>query len=713
MIPTPDLSVRVLASAALLVAALLPPAGSAAQSLPLPEEQYPFVCTTARNGLGQPKVDNQARQGIPVAEEDAAGGYPMDERGFPTAAAIVVGWSRDCSVEQQFRYYYRTAGGEWSHVATMEEVPREGLATTTTTEGQSVPMIVRVERGTLNRFIYSVAMLAPRSEAHPRSPDRALWNRRLLFSLQGGVAIGHTQGVWSEGAGLYEAAVRQGYAVVSSTGLRTNTHYNLIRGGRTAELLKRHFVSTYGKPVYTIAVGGSGGAVQQYVYQQNHPGLFDGGVPQYSYPDMVTQTIHIGDCELLEHFFERTDAGNPRWRDVKERTKVLGLNAEQSPVLPERARRQFNRLYELYTRAGVPTPRGWSGTDAIPMTECRPGWFGLTPLALNPRVTNVQDVDKLADDLSDVKWTHWADAREVYGVDPTGWARQTWDNEGVQYGLRAFVDGNLSAEEFLRLNALVGGWKHASEMVPEGCPHDQSRCDDLAELDPWSSRQMRLSPDGIAPAPRSRGDTVAIRNAFERGHVFRGQVNIPLIDWRHYLEHQLDMHNTHQSFAARQRIVDRMGNHDNQLIWFTDARPGAPRSDHTMEAFAVLHEWITNIQANPTAGEGGNKPASAVDRCWTTDGTLLAEGPGVWAGVLDDRPPGDCTATFPLFSTSRIEAGAPVSGDVFKCRTIPVRTALERGLYGDWKPTALQLGRLEQIFPTGVCDYSRPGVGEE
>ncbi|NIW35027.1 MAG: hypothetical protein GWN32_00090, partial [Gemmatimonadetes bacterium] len=57
---------------------------------------------------------------------------------------------------------------------------------------------------------------------------------------------------------------------------------------------------------YTVGVGGSGGGIQQYVYGQNHKGLLDAGVPQYSYPDMITQTIHIGDCELLE-----------RWMDVE------------------------------------------------------------------------------------------------------------------------------------------------------------------------------------------------------------------------------------------------------------------------------------------------------------------------------------------------------------------------------------------------------------
>lgn len=678
---------------------------AAAQTLPTPETQYPFVCTTARHGLGQPTVDNQLGQGIPVAEEDEAGRYPMDERGYPTAEAIIVGWSRDCLLETQYRYYYRLEGGGWEWAPTLSLVPQEGLATTTTTDGAEAPLIVRMERGTIDRFIYSIAMLVPRTESDPNQPDLSLWNRRLLFSLQGGVAIGHTQGSWSEGASLYEPALSLGYAVVNSTGLRTNTHYNLIRGGQTATLLKEHFVGRYGNPLYTVAAGGSGGAVQQYIYQQNHPGLFDGGVPQYSYPDMVTQTIHIADCELLEHFFERTDVDNPRWRDIDERSKILGLNAEQRPFLSSGVRERFQSLYELYTGAGIPTPAGWTGPEAIPLTECRPGWYGLTPLAMNPTATNVQDIDKLAEGTADVHWTHWDDAREVYGVDEDGWARQTWDNEGVQYGLRAVGAGEITPEEFLRLNALVGGWKHASEMSPEGCPHDPSLCVQPDRFDPWSARQMNLSPDGVQPAPRTRGDTIGIRNAWERGHVFRGEINIPLIDWRHYLEHQLDMHNTHQSFAARQRIANHGGNGGAQLIWFTDARPGEAQVDHTPLALEVLHEWIMNIRAHPERGVAGNRPESAVDRCWSTDGTLIAEGDDVWAGVLDDAAPGDCTRAFPLFSTSRIEAGAPITGDVFKCTLIPVREAAAREFYGGWHPSEAELVRLEEIFPTGVCDY--------
>jgi hypothetical protein len=265
------------------LALVLALAGTAAgQAAPAIELQYPFVCTTARNGLGQPRVDNQEHRGIPVAREDERGDYPHDEHGYPAAGARIVGWSRDCAVEPQYRYYYRTPSGQWRWVARAADVPADSLVTTTTTGGRTVPLVVRVERGTLDRFIYSVAMLAPLEEADPRRPDRSLWNRRLLYSFQGGVAIGHTQGIWSEGAALQLDALRRGDAVIYSTGTRTDTHYDLLRGGQTAVALKRHFVETHGEPLYTIGVGGSGGAIQQYVYQQNHPGLLAGGVPEYA-----------------------------------------------------------------------------------------------------------------------------------------------------------------------------------------------------------------------------------------------------------------------------------------------------------------------------------------------------------------------------------------------------------------------------------------------
>ena len=219
---------------------------------------------------------------------------------------------------------------------------------------------------------------------------------------------------------------------------------------------------------------------------------------------------------------------------------------------------------------------------------------------------------------------------------------------------------------------------------------------------------MNLSPDGGAtPAARREGDREAGYAAYRSGMVFRGKLDIPVIDWRHYLEDELDMHNSHQSFAARQRLLNYDGDASNQLIWFTDARP-ARAFDQTPQAFLVLDRWIKNIQANPDKSVAENKPADAKDACFATNGTLLASGDDVWSGILDDGAAGACTQAFQIHSTSRIVAGGPIEGGVFQCALQPVEAALAKGLYGSWAPTAAEVARLKQIFPSGVCDYSKP-----
>jgi len=574
-----------------------------------------------------------------------------------------------------------------------------------------VPYIVRWERGTINRFVYSMAMLAPTTETDPNQPDDSLWNGRLVFSLQGGVAIGRTQGTTSGSAMLLHDVLKLGYAVLNSTALRTNTHYNLELAGETALMMKEHFVEDHGLPLYTVGVGGSGGAIQQYAFAQNQPGLLDAAIPQYSYSDMITQTIHVGDCELLEHYFDKTDLTNNKWDNVLNRRAVQGLNASATPVISAgEAAGTWNPLYGLYSLLGLnrPLPIPPMATIPPPLTECRRAWFGLTPLVLNPTYTNVQDLDKLAQGVAGVDWTHAGDLVNIYGEDADGYGRSPWDNVGVQYGLKALVDGVITPTEFLGLNARVGSWKEPAQMVTEGFPFVGAPS--ALTFDPWSSRNMNLSPDGgVTPALRRTGSIEAINAAYERGMRFDGDLDIPVIDWRHYLEEQLDMHHSHQSFATRRRL-ELAGNADNQVIWFTDARP-AIGFDQTPEAFEVIDEWMENLRENPELGVAGNKPPRAVDRCFTTAGVEIAAGDDVWDGILDGDPPGACTQVFPIYSSSRRVAGGPFEGGIFKCGLKSVDAAIADGDYGSWVPSPVEKARLEQIFPEGVCDWSQDDVG--
>jgi hypothetical protein len=609
--------------------------------------QRPFVCKTNRPavGLGEPLVDNQEGDGFRVLAPDGS----------------TAGWSRNCSANTTVDWLYRSTAGGNLRSLPAGPLP-DDVATTTTLDGRVLPFIVRRERGTINRFIYSLAMLADPAAG---DTDTSRWNRRLVYVFDGGVAIGRQQGEPGNSP-ISPDLLGRGYAIAHSSGTRTSVHYNMVLGGETALMTKERFVERYGVPLYTVGIGGSGGAIQQYLYGQNHPGLLDGAIPTHSYPDMVTQTIHVGDCELLERYMDVTDPANAKWRNWENREWLEGLNSS----------------------ATFPNP--W--TAKIGSSECVNGWRGLTPLAMNPLFGTAGPGTERMDPavMAAVHWTHWEDVKNVYGVGGDGYARQTWDNVGVQYGLKALTDGNITPAEFLHLNATIGSWKDPGEMIQESLPFQPGTAD------PWSMRNQRLSSDGGAtPAPRRAGSIPAMRAAYEKGLYFDGDIDIPIIDWRPYLEARLDMHNSHQSFASRQRMLDHDRRASNQVIWFS-----GPDGNKTQEAFQVMDEWLLH-----------GRPPEATDRCFTSAGDEIAHGSGVWDGILDSRPEGACTATFPLHSTSRIVAGGPLRGGVYKCARQPVAKAIARGLYGSWIPTAAERERLEQIFPTGVCDYTKRDRG--
>ena len=491
-------------------------------------------------------------------------------------------------------------------------------------------------------------------------------------------------------------------------------------------MTKEGFIKRYGVPTYTVGLGASGGAIQQYLYAQNHPGLIDAAIPQQPYPDMVGQIPHVGDCELLEYYMDVTDHQNPKWQVTKNRTWLVGMNAEDSVANP------FAGFDVAYLNK---IPDGPRMAFAPGSTECRAAWMGLTAGAINPQF-DADGVIALAGDRMDLSrfddfrgFSHFEDARKIYGVGPDSYARMSWDNVGVQYGLQALRDGDISPAEFLDLNFKIGGWKQPGEMVAEGFPYTTVDAKDKDEealeqykaatipgyFDPWGARNMNrwnpAAPD--TPAPRTHGSLAAIQAMYQSGLVFEGATTIPTIDWHPYLEHRLDMHNVHQSFAVRQRIRNAMGNADNQVIWFTDTPPAKGNDfDQIPMALEVMDEWMAQIRANPSAGVAANRPARAVDSCFDTSGALIASGNNVWAGVLDNDAPGACTQKFPMYGTARTVAGGPIEGGIFKCALKPVDTALIDGTYGSWAPSLSEIYKLKAIFPEGVCDFSQPDQGK-
>ena len=443
-------------------------------------------------------------------------------------------------------------------------------------------------------------------------------------------------------------------------------------------MTKERFVERYGVPRYTVGVGGSGGAIQQYVYGQNHPGLLDAGIPVQSYPDMTTQTIHVGDCELLEHYMDVTDAANPKWRNWDDREWLIGLNAS----------------------ATVPNP--YTGRPGS--TECVRGWRGLTPLALNPlfgtagagtermdpAVMAQREVDALGGCPQRLRRRPGRLGAQPVGqrrrpVRPPGAARRPHHAAGVPRPQRArrHVEG-------------------AAGHGPGGPPFLPG-----SGFDPWSARNMRLSADAT-PAPRRTGDVDAMRNAYRKGLYFDGDIDIPIIDVRPYLEEQLDMHNSHQSFAVRQRMLDADRDASNQAIWFWGPEGGEPADD---PAGARGDRRVDGNLSAAWRGVAGNRPARST-RASPAPAQTIAAGRDVWAGILDRRAPGPVHDRVPAALDVAHRRRRPAARRRLQVRAAAgLASAIVRGLYGGWRPSAAERARLEQIFPTGVCDYSRPDVG--
>lgn len=650
-------------------------------------QQTPFVCTTIQGAVGkQPKVDSATQPGYQVSD----------------ASGNVIGYSRDCSIDTFVSYFYQRSGGGALVPLPAGERPAD-MGTTTLADGRTVDFVVRREIGSINRFLYSIAMLAPLpGHDSTAQDDTSLWNRKLLYWFQGGVAIGHSQGT-VHGGSMNPDILGQGWAIVHSSGNNTGTHYNLNLSGETAMMAKERFIERHGAPLYTVGLGGSGGAIQQYHIARNYPGVLDGLLPVQSYPDMVTQTIHVGDCELLEYYMDATDRSNTKWQVTKNRTLLVGMNAEEGFAKVDDA------LAPLKTALGYATAKGSS--------ECVPAWRGLTALAMNPHYGQAanQQLYQPQSDIATIRWTHYDDLRNVYGTDASGAARVTWDNVGVQYGLKSLKDGKITPAEFLHLNWHIGGWKHPSDMAQETFPFFGTGTDEIQKVmaspsyfDPWSHKNATAPGSADAPAPRTVGDPLAMRAAYTSGHVFDGQIDVPAIDHRQYMERELDMHNSHQSFAVRERVLRKMGHSDNLVVWFTDTQPGMPKASQSMEALAVMDQWLANLRANPKAGIVGNKPAAAVDACYDVQGQRLHAGSGVWSGILDREAPGACTQAFPLYGTSRTVAGAPIHGAMYRCALKPVERAVADGSYAPWVPNTEEIAKLKAIFSSGVCDYGQP-----
>ena len=585
-----------------------------------PHEQ-PFVCGTTEAN---------------VALTGESLGEPLDE---------------NCSAQTRVDYVYYSTGGEFKPLPPGERP--EDVAETTTMDGKTVPFIVRVQTGTVNRAIYSSTMLHDPADPEPDPWTRSGgWNGKLVYTHGGGCQAGwHVQGNSAPGV-LNEGLLGEGYAVTSSSLNVYGNNCSDLLASETHMMVKERFVESYGAPVYTLALGCSGGSYQSHQTADNYPGVFDGILVSCSFPDVITgSTMTLSDVRLLEYYFQKSAPG----KFTKEQQRAVSGFREWAnlPSLSKSAA----RIDPVYDPKAPAEEQGGEIKDYEVLREAR-----YDPKA-NPDGFRATVYDHAINSL---------------GMDAeTGFAGRPLDNVGVQYGLAALNEATISTEQFLSLNEGIGGYDADANHVPA----------------------------------RHAANEHAARMAKGSGRILHGGGGLattPIIDYRSYTDDRPngDIHMIVHQFTTRARLIAANGHADNQVMlvggrWgFTEEEPDLRTLFHRMDA------WLTNIANDGSSAEASqkvvnNKPEDLQEGCW--DNTVE---PRKWiAQKLAADNPGKCGQLYPVFQTPRLVAGEPLANDVVKCQLKPIAAA-------DYEVefTAAELARLEKIFPEGVCDWSKPDV---
>jgi hypothetical protein len=624
----------------------------------------------------------------PVA---ASGNTPASNASGLSTRAV----DAQCNIATELKLFYRTTAAGCSSALPDPSPPASApandcfkpytagttpadLAMTTTTTGLTVPYVVRVERGTMNRGIYDIAVLFDPASATPWTAlsPQPQWNGKVVYSF--GASTGQprlqfrTEQNWAD-----DSALSRGFMVVDNSLTDSLFNSNRVLVTETLMMMKEHIVDTYGEIKYTVGNGCSGGSIQQNTSASIFPGLLDGIQPSCDFSDSITTGLEVSDCVLLVNLY-----AGPDWTALMAGLTQAQINAKKTAIeghLDQIGCQSWNNSFGFNNKPGnyVPTLVINSTTGAIapvgaPRNNC------LLPAALvydpvtNPTGTRCGDPD-----LATAVWGSTA------GVAGSRRALQPLDNVGIQYGLKALIAGAITPEEFVTLNEKIGG----------------------------------NDADSNLTAARSTADLAALDIAYRAGIVSTGTNlgRLPIIDSRGWDEQGI--HYIWRSFAERARIDEaNRGNHGNQVMWRygTGLLPATPAqvTAVTLQSFLTMDTWLSKLLVDApkaTLNDGRTqaqviaaKPAAAHDLCYLT-------GDATFSNPVTDMAVCDADPRLPKHASPRQIAGGPLAENILKCRLKPLSAAD----YPRQAFSAAQFARLRAAFPSGVCDWSKPGVGQE
>jgi hypothetical protein len=630
----------------------------------------PFVCATptATSGTGDTPSTNPS--GLTTMATDA-----------------------QCNIATEIKLYYRTTTAGCSTALPDPDPPvappaspcfkpytsgtPADLAMTTTDAGVTVPYIVRVERGTLNRGIYDIAVLFdpakddPKTGWKPTAPQKA-WNGKVVYTF--GASSGQPRLQFrSEQSWTDDLALSRGFLVALNSMTDSKYNANRVTMSETVMMMKEKIIDNYGEVRYVIGNGCSGGSINQLTTASIFPGLLDGIQPTCTYPDSETTGIEVADCTLLVNFYN-----SPAWQALQSGVTQAAINAKKTAINGHVDQTGCHAWVNLFSNLGK--PGNYVPINVIDDTTGATGPVGSLQNNCGLPASMVYDA---ASNPNGVRCTGADHSVAILGtVKDTKRAGTTADNVGVQYGLAAFLSRAISADEFVALNESIGGVDFDSNFV----------------------------------AARSTADPAALAAVYRAGIVSDGHhlAQTAIMDLRGYDDTKLaapfGIHHVWRSFALRARLDTANGNHANHVMWRYGDSPflvAPPTSNMTAQAFVMMDQWLGAMKLDTkstslVARIAANRPAAAFDFCYLSTDTLFSS-------KVTDPAVCDSDRFLKPHASPRQVAGGPLAENILKCQLRPINRA-------DYNPVGLtdvQFQKLSAAFPDGVCDFTKPGVGQQ
>ena len=325
-----------------------------------------------------------------------------------------------CNAPTQYRYMYRTTAGQF---ATYDPAapPPANLATTTTDQGITVPYIVRIERGTMNRGIHEIAVLFDPNAPWTPWARQPQWNQKVLMLYGAGTSQVYAQS--TPGSVLSHEPLSRGFAVATSSMMINSLHANFVTAAETTMMLKERIIETLGEIRYTIGEGASGGALLQHLTADSYPGLLNGlritGAQDWE-ESISGAYREFADSGALVHAFTTSSLTYTN----QDRAAIGGWGAANTNVFNIETGRlpDYNQPDDGTNCAGADSYKAATNPTGV---RCTFQDFMVSILG-----RRAQD----------------------------GYANLVWDNVGVQYGLTALQSGLITVDKFVDVNARAGGY---------------------------------------------------------------------------------------------------------------------------------------------------------------------------------------------------------------------------------------------------------------